>query len=108
MKHKLNQFRKLRKPHKIRFMDKEFLIKPVPNKELQQWADKGETLYGYFDDIKSIIYIDNTLPQATYDRILLHELVHAVLSITGLTNLLKPDLEEAIADAMENLVYFIK
>lgn len=104
MKLKLNQFKKLRKPHKIKIMDKEFLVNPVPAKDIQKFADKNETLYGYFDDIHSIIYIDKSLDQTVYERILLHEITHAILSVTGISNLLKTNLEEAICDAMENFV----
>lgn len=89
-------------------MNKEFLINPVGPKELVKYADKGETLYGYFDEVKSVIYIDNTLEQHIYDRILMHELTHAILSITGICNLLTSKLEESICDAMENFITLLQ
>jgi len=56
---------------------------------------------GYFDGNK--IYIKDTLVGDQRQRVLKHELVHAVLAFSGLTNLLADELEEAIADAMEGL-----
>jgi len=57
---------------------------------------------GYFDG--DMIYILQSMPEDKQERVLRHEKAHAILSITGLTNLLEDNLEEAICDAMEGLI----
>lgn len=88
-------------------MGKKFAIKYVPHKELERFVDKDEEIYGYFDEVPGIIYIDNSLDKAVQDRILIHELVHATLSVSGISNLLKSNMEEAICDVMENWIDII-
>lgn len=56
---------------------------------------------GYFDG--NAIYIKQSLPAGQKQRVLKHEIVHAMLNISGLTHLLKADIEEAICDLMENV-----
>lgn len=85
-------------------MGKQFKIKPISLKKLKKIASDIDTVWGYFDEMADTIYIAKALKGTKYERVLLHEITHAVLSITGLSNLLKSKLEEAICDSMENLV----
>lgn len=108
MKHQ-NQFqklRKLRKPHKISLMGKVFDIYPLSYGDLQaQWSEgPQDPIHGYFDEMSSSIYINSNLKQSIYERVLLHELTHAILSTSGISNLLSSKLEEGICDAMESFV----
>lgn len=87
-------------------MDKEFEVHPLSYLALQnKWSDGPEDpIHGYFDEMSSNIYVNSDLAPEMYERVLVHEISHAVLSVTGISNLLKSRLEEAICTAMENLV----
>lgn len=91
----------------LEIMGKTIEIRYVPWSGLKPFADKGEKIYGYFDEVPGVVYIDNTLDKSVQDRILLHELVHVTLGICGVSNLIKIDLEEGICDALENWIGII-
>lgn len=87
-------------------MDKEFVIYPTSYDCLQKkWSDgPNDPVHGYFDEMQSAIYVNSDLKLEMYERVLTHEITHAVLSISGLSELLKSNLEEAICTSMENLI----
>jgi len=91
------------KQFKVKLLGMQLQVILLPHKKMQKWADKGEVLWGYFDGDARKIYLSNKMDQARRKRILMHELVHAVFYITGITNMLDDKLEETICDAMENL-----
>lgn len=62
---------------------------------------EDEDTLGFFDG--DAIYVLKTLHPEKQKRVITHEIVHAILSISGLSNLLEDSLEEAICDAMETL-----
>lgn len=87
-------------PTKIELMGKTI---PVVREEL-----KGA--YAMFWPAKMSISINETCPDNLLEDALFHELVHAVFEISGLTQLMPLEQEEAICRALENLtsVYKIK
>lgn len=83
----------------IKLLGRDINVIMIPDADLSRMNDMEECLGMYKDDI---IYLASSLTGVNKKRILKHEIVHAILSITGLTNLIEDNLEEAIADAMEN------
>lgn len=57
---------------------------------------------GYFDGTH--IYLSSLLTGDEYSRVLVHEACHAIFAVSGLTNLLDDNLEEALCDALEGLI----
>lgn len=73
---------------------------PIVRAELKQ-------AYAQFDSATMEITIDTKCPEHMIKTSLVHEMVHAVLEISGLTNLFDLSVEEAICRSMENLVDFV-
>lgn len=91
--------------NKLTILGREIRVKKATAKEIEVVCkDKG--CLGYFDG--NTIYVSRTLSEEQFKRVLLHEVSHAVLSITGLTNLLEDEKEEAICDAFESFVELFK
>lgn len=61
--------------------------------------------YGLFIPLENIIYIHKDLNKEQQFRTLMHELVHAIVSVTGLNQAqLSMDLEEIIAECFSNFM----
>ncbi len=67
-----------------------------------------KSCYAQFDSEKMSIDIDVGCPDHMIWPALMHEMVHAVLEISGLTNLFELSIEEAICRAMENLASVVE
>ena len=63
--------------------------------------ESGNELFGLFDRDKLIIYISQS-PHHDKESTLLHEILHASLFITGQTETLEHEQEEAIVRAIEH------
>lgn len=85
-------------PSKVEIMGKTI---PIVHEEL-----KGA--YAMFWPGKMSISINTTCPDNIIEDALLHELAHAVFEISGLTNILSLEQEEAICRALENLTSVYK
>jgi len=72
---------------------------PKDNGELFKEGERNDTL-GVTLTGKRTIIIDNTLEEDIKKSVFYHELVHAVLSITGISNMLQETIEEAVCDAI--------
>ena len=83
----------------ITILGREIPVEFVSQKTLDEVSEDKESI-GYFDG--NSIFIKQSLPAAQKQRVLKHEIIHAMFNISGLTHLLKPDIEEAICDLMEN------
>jgi hypothetical protein len=70
----------------------------------QEFAEADEEVWGWFSPIECRIYIYSGLEQEAYKRVLLHEITHAMYAISGLTNMVEEELEEAACDLNENLI----
>lgn len=82
-------------PRHVMIMGRRVPVRMVPN-----LRDGGEECFGLFDG--KCIKLCST-SKHNLNATLLHEQVHAVLAFSGLTELLTPQLEEAICVAMESL-----
>lgn len=85
----------------IKVLGRTVSIDVVSSKTLKTLSGDDNNL-GFFDGTR--IYLLATLNKDQKKRILTHEIIHAFLHISGLTNLLDEKLEEAICDSIENLV----
>ena len=63
--------------------------------------ESGNELFGLFDRDKLTIYVSQS-PHHDKDSTLLHECIHAIFFITGQTETLEHEQEEAIVRAMEH------
>lgn len=72
----------------------------IPRKAMEQYADPGEELWGYFHEGERRISLLGTLSKEAQWRVLYHEWTHALLQDSGLANGLGHELEEALCDAM--------
>jgi len=64
--------------------------------------------YGLMTPVPLKITISESCPDYLIEDVLLHEIVHALFEITGQTQLMSLELEEAICRAMENLTSIYK
>lgn len=81
------------------------LIIPATVNELGQFKDsEDEQLWGFYDETTQAIYVSSDLNPVAYKRVLMHEITHAILTITGANCVLKEDKEELVCTAMENMV----
>lgn len=79
-------------------------VKVVSPREIGQFADPGEELFGVYVQEHRTVYLRSTIHGAQRWRVLWHELVHVGLDDAGLRNGLDTPLEEAIADALSSLL----
>lgn len=84
----------------VKILGRDIYIYVIPDGDLVKMT-ATEDCTGFFKDDR--IYLANSLQEDQRKRVLIHELCHAVFSISGLTNLLEDELEEAICDALETL-----
>lgn len=85
---------------KITILGREITVKKCTSKELEMISKDKDSL-GFFDG--ESIYISRAVGEARFRRILLHEAAHAILEITGASNLLEADEEEVICTSFESL-----
>src|SRR4051812_15118830 len=89
----------------VKVLGREVKIKLTTKAELTKLVEAGEEeLYGYFSPDLATIYIDAALDVETKRRVVLHELMHATLYLSGISHFLKSKQEEAICDVTENWV----
>jgi len=80
-------------------------VKHVALPELREiYPDPAEEILGWFSQSDSCIYLWSGLEQDAYKRVLLHELTHSYIAVSGLSNLISDDQEEAICDLFESFV----
>lgn len=92
----------------VNLMGRSIQIKLVSKKALKKiTGDNGDTV-GYYSPPEAVIYLDKTLDAEARRRVLLHELMHATISLSGITHLLEDKMEEAICDVAENWVMLFR
>lgn len=89
---------KFKLPTKVELMGKTI---PIVRKPLKN-------AYGMFYRTQFRIEIDTDCPDELLEQTLLHELVHAALTISGVYQVLENDVEEAICLCLENLTTVYK
>lgn len=80
-------------------------VRYVSDKELQTIGNDTDLL-GFFH--RNTIYISTSVTGDQAKQVLLHELAHAVLDITGLTNVIEDKQEEAICTAFESFLEVLR
>ena len=91
----------------VKVLGREILIKHVTKAKLEELTGDSDT-EAWFNPLTGTIYMSIDLEPQAYRRILLHEIFHATMSVSGLGNLLDDKIEEAMADAMESWLDFFK
>lgn len=61
--------------------------------------------YGVYVPIDRTIYINKSLEPDQARKTLIHEIIHAHMSISGLTSILDDKVEEAVCTALESLYH---
>lgn len=95
-------------PKSINILGKKIKIKTKADTTLKFEDAEGagaedEEVSGYYSHDEGYIMINSSLSEDMQWVTLLHEMVHAVMGITGLSEVVTSDKEEAICRAMENL-----
>ncbi len=70
-----------------------------------KYCDSLDGLHGDFNPDKLLIRIDSTNSEKEQRITLLHEVLHASLALGGVSELLSPELEEAIVRNLEYGVF---
>lgn len=93
----------------IRALGRRIEIRYVSKAELKELdPEDGEDFYGFYSNSEYTIYLWSGLSPEASKRVLLHELMHAMLDMTGLGSILADDLEEALCNLNENMLELFK
>lgn len=89
----------------MKILGREIAVEYCSTTRLSILANDPEAV-GYFDG--STIFIKQSLTKDEKARVFLHEVMHALLGITGLTYLLEDKMEEALCNLSESYQVLIK
>lgn len=64
--------------------------------------EDGDILQGDTDETTRVIRISTAYPKIRQKSTLVHEILHAILRVSGIKQLIKDDIEEALVIAIEN------
>lgn len=66
-------------------------------------SEKGDLLWGYFDadEMKIVIREDATKSKKTFEEVLFHEMLHALIEFSGLSHLMSHESNEAIVRCLD-------
>lgn len=87
----------------IPVLGRKISVRFVSDKELNRLANDTDCV-GLYDGNAETIYLSSSITHEHSRRVLLHELTHAVLNITGLSMLLEDKQEEAVCTAFEGFL----
>lgn len=80
-------------------------VKHVTKLELKEiYPDPEEEILGWFSPSENCIYLWSGQTKESYRRVLCHEIAHAYMAVSGISNLLSNKQEEAISDLFESFV----
>ena len=88
-------------PSSVMVMGRRVRIKIVPHSVINSDPSSTNDEWGEFQPMTATILISQKLPERQRGLVLAHELQHAIISFSGLSNLLSDELEEAVCDASE-------
>lgn len=88
-----------KRPSSTEILGQQFKIEHLDH--IPAAADEG-VVYGETDSLKRSIKMKKTDDDDSYESTLLHETIHGILGISGLTELLEGNMEEALVLALEN------
>lgn len=66
--------------------------------------DESMDVHAWYAPVEQRIYIYSGLEPETFKRVLIHELFHVLMSISGQTHYFDDKQEEALADLAENFL----
>jgi Zn-dependent peptidase ImmA (M78 family) len=89
----------------IPILGRKIAVRYVSDKELQTLGNDTDLL-GFF--YRNTIYISTSITGDQAKQVLLHELNHAILEITGLSSVLEDKQEEAVCTALESYLEIIR
>jgi hypothetical protein len=89
---------KRRRPRTVDVLGQKFKIR-------YKHEDDMEDCLGITFTASREIWLQDGLPADQMRRVLIHEITHAILGISGITEKLNPQLEEAICCAFESGIY---
>ncbi len=87
------------RPRSVNVMGQKFKIKYLSPDEIEENCE-GVTFLS-----RREIHLDNSLPLEQLRRVLIHEITHAILGVSGISEKLNAQVEESIAVAMESALY---
>jgi uncharacterized Zn finger protein len=81
-------------------------IMTCPKSKLQEFAQEqmNDDTLAWYESSDDTIYIWSGLEGRVFKRVLLHEIAHVMLSVSGMTHLLSHKQEEAVCDMCENFL----
>lgn len=106
---KLRFSHKLRRLHnfRIQLMGRVVPIKFVSAKFLtEKFSKENEELLGFFDG--QSIFLNKDADPQHLGYTFIHELVHATLAFSGVSNMLGENLEESVSEAISNWAHYIE
>lgn len=68
----------------------------------------GEEVLAWYDNEEDVIYVWSGLEGGVFKRVLMHEVAHVILRVSGLSNILEDKMEEAVCDAFEGMADLIQ
>lgn len=92
----------------IQILGRTIQIKTCSKAELLEFDPDSKDVLGWYSPDESTIYIHSGLEGSVYNRVLIHEITHVMLSISGLSHWLEDKQEEAICDLMEGFLELLK
>ncbi len=84
------------RPRSVKIFGQKFKIKYLAPDEIE------ENCEGVVFLSKREIHLDSSLPLEQLRRVLIHEIMHAILGVSGISEKLSDAVEESIATAMES------
>ncbi len=93
---------KRRRPRTVVVLGQKFKLKYIHPDDLE------DNCLGITETHKREISLDSTLPADQMRRVLIHELTHAILGVSGISEKLNPQVEEAICVAFESGLFAYK
>lgn len=92
----------------IQILGRVIQIKTCSKAELLEFDPESGAVLGWYSHDESTIYIHSGLDGEAYNRTLIHEITHVMLSVSGLSHWLEENQEEAICDLMEGFLELLK
>lgn len=92
------------KPFQLTILGRNIPVRYLSSLEIDKIA-RDDDILGYYCGVAQTIYINDLLEGKRLEETLLHEIMHVILNFSGLSEVLKEDLEEAICNAVEGLAY---
>jgi hypothetical protein len=67
--------------------------------------DSPDVIHATCDTTKRVIFLNKSIGQAAFETALLHEIIHAILAITGISAPMSESTEETLVSALERALF---